>query len=104
MRSSDILFARQCCALLGDRERLQQYLDILNQLQTANPVLISTLETYLLDTPSNMAQTAKLLFVHLNTIKYRLHIAQDLLGYVPSQMPDAYPLYMAVSLNRLLRE
>lgn len=102
--SSDIIFAKQCCALMNDHENLQQYLDILNQLQDSNPVLIPTLEAYLLDTSSNMAQTAKHLFVHLNTIKYRLHLTRDLFGYVPSHMPDAYPLYMAVSLHRLLSE
>ena len=63
-----------------------------------------TAEVYLLDTSSNMAETAKSLFVHLNTIKYRLRMIQDMLGYAPGKMPDAYPLYVAVALNRLMKE
>ena len=39
-----------------------------------------------------------------NTVKYRLHLIQDLLGYVPGKMPDAFPLYLAVSLHRLMNQ
>lgn len=34
-------------------------------------------------------------------MKYRLRVAKDLLGYSPSEMPDAFPLYMAVAINRI---
>jgi len=104
LSASDIMFAKQCQHIVESPQELDRYLRILAQLREGNPALLPTVETYLLDTYSNMAETAQKLFVHLNTIKYRLHTIQDLLGYVPSKMPDAYPLYVAVSLNRLMKQ
>lgn len=104
LRASDILFAGQCQQILADGKNASQYLRLLSQLEGVNPVLLPTAEAYLLDASSNMAQAAKLLFVHLNTVKYRLHLIQDLLGYVPGKMPDAFPLYLAVALHRLMND
>lgn len=69
LRSRDISFARSCQQLMNTREDFEQYLSILKPLNENSADLIPTLTTYLLDTPSNMVQTAKLLFVHLNTVK-----------------------------------
>lgn len=102
LHMSDILFAMTCKQIIDTPSALEQFLPILEQLKKATPELISTLSAYLLDADSNMAKTAKLQFVHLNTIKYRLRSAQDLLGFAPSQMPDAYPLYVAAALMRIL--
>ncbi len=102
MRSTDILFAKMCCQVMEGQESLAQYLEILDRLRNVNASLVTTVEIYLLDVSSNMAQTSKRLFVHLNTIKYRLHLIKNLLGYDPGRMPDNYPLYMAVALRRLM--
>lgn len=102
LHMSDILFAMTCKQIIDTPSVLDQYTSILAHLKRANPEIISTVSTYLLDADSNMAKTAKQQFVHLNTIKYRLRSAQDLLGYAPSQMPDAYPLYIAVALMCIL--
>lgn len=102
LHMSDILFAMTCKQIIDVPTALDQYWPILAHLKKASPEMVSTVSTYLLDADSNMAKTAKLQFVHLNTIKYRLRSAQDLLGYSPSQMPDAYPLYVAVALMRIL--
>lgn len=102
LHMSDILFAMTCKQIIGTPAALDQYWPILAHLKKASPEIVSTVSAYLLDADSNMAKTAKLQFVHLNTIKYRLRSAQDLLGYAPSQMPDAYPLYIAVALMRIL--
>ena len=99
---SDILFAMTCKQIIDVPAALDQYWSILTHLKKASPEIVATVSTYLLDADSNMAKTAKLQFVHLNTIKYRLRSAQDLLGFSPSQMPDAYPLYVAVALMRVL--
>lgn len=104
LSAADILFAKQCQHIVENPQDLERYLRILTQLRDGNTALLPTIETYLLDTYSNMAETAQKLFVHLNTIKYRLRTIQDMLGYVPGKMPDAYPLYVAVSLNRLMKQ
>lgn len=69
LRSADIAFARSCQQVMNTREAFEQYLSILKPLNENSADLIPALTTYLLDTPSNMVQTAKLLFVHLNTVK-----------------------------------
>lgn len=104
LSASDILFTKQCQLIIDTPQTLERYLRILAQLREGNPALLLTAEVYLLDTSSNMAETSKKLFVHLNTIKYRLRMIQDMLGYAPGKMPDAYPLYIAVALNRLMKE
>lgn len=102
LHMSDILFAMTCKQIIDTPVALDQYGFILAHLKKASSEIVSTVSTYLLDADSNMAKTAKLQFVHLNTIKYRLRSAQDLLGFTPSQMPDAYPLYISVALMRIL--
>lgn len=104
LSASDILFAKQCQQIVETPQTLEPYLRILTQLQKGNPALLLTAEVYLLDASSNMAETSKKLFVHLNTIKYRLRMIQDLLGYAPGKMPDAYPLYVAAALSRLMKQ
>ena len=57
--------------------------------------------TYLLDTSSNMAETSRRLYVHLNTVKCRLKQVNELTGYSPVQMPGSYLLYIASALYRI---
>lgn len=102
LRTADITFAKTCQQMIDDKDSFSQYLSILKLLEENSSDLVPTLSAYLLDTHSNMGQTASLLFIHLNTVKYRLHQIHNLTGYDPGKLPDAYPLYMVVSLKRLI--
>ena len=102
LQLADIMQAKQCQKIIENKETLDHYQRILTQIKAAGPELNTTVTTYLLDAASNMSQTAKLLFVYLNTVKYRLHVLQDVIGYSPLKMPDAYQLYIAVALGRIL--
>lgn len=102
LHMSDVLFAMTCKQILDSQSAMEQYLPVLGRLKKASPEIASTVSVYLLDAESNMARTAKRQFVHLNTIKYRLRSVQDLIGFSPTQMPDAYPLYVAAALLRIL--
>ena len=62
-----------------------------------------TLAVYLLDTGSNLSATAEKLFLHKNTIKYRLKIMSDRFGFRVGSMPASQGLYEAVAIERLLR-
>jgi len=104
LHTSDILFAMTCRQIIDDDFLLRQYLPVLEHLQRSNADISSTVSTYLLDADSNMAKTARLLFVHLNTIKYRLRNVQDLVGCTPLKMPDAYPLFISAALLRALEK
>ena len=82
----------------------EQYLRLLSGLRNASAELIPTLTAYLLDAGSSMTETARLLYVHLNTVKYRLRQVQKLTGFSPTQLPGAYSLYITAAINRLSRE
>ena len=101
LKMEDISFAKICNDIIESREDLEQYLDVISQIKAANAELMPTLATYLLDTSSNMAETSRRLYVHLNTVKYRLKQVNELTGYSPVQMPGSYLLYIASALYRI---
>ena len=103
LRTEDMMFSQLCQKIMNDRENLEQYLRILSGLGSANAELITTLTTHLLDAGSNMQETARMLYVHLNTVKYRLKQVQELTGFSPTKLPGAYTLYIAAAINRITR-
>ncbi len=91
---------RKLCQSL-DQEK-EHCLQILRPvLSDREPDLIKTLACYLLDADSMLKKTAELMFVHRNTVLYRLNRIRTLLGCDLAKMPAAYDIYMAVSLYRL---
>ena len=50
------------------------------------------------------ATAAEMLFLHKNTIKYRLQRIADLLGYRLGKMPETIELYRSAAVYRLLHE
>lgn len=63
--------------------------------------LLQTLSCYLLDADTALKTASQLLFVHRNTVLYRLNKIKELLGCDLTKMPMAYDIYLAVSLYRL---
>ena len=96
-------FARQCQELIGRGERaVQEALRCVAALQDGDS-LLETLECYLLDARMHVTLTAEKMFLHKNTIKYRLQRIADRLGFVPGELPESMPLFTACALDRLLR-
>jgi DNA-binding PucR family transcriptional regulator len=62
--------------------------------------LLDTLTTYL-EQGSSLEATARLLFVHPNTVRYRLRRVAELTEYSPSAGRDGFTLWVAVALGRL---
>ena len=60
---------------------------------------IYILKTYF-DNEMSLKATAEALFLHKNTIQYRLNRIEDLTGYNPRKFADAVILYMAILLSR----
>jgi DNA-binding PucR family transcriptional regulator len=54
-----------------------------------------------LDCGSSMEATARALFIHPNTVRYRLKRIQEVTGYNPADPREAYILRMAITLGRL---
>lgn len=102
----EIAFARTCRSIIekGEHE-LNACLDRLHQLQAENEDLFvqDTLGAFLLDANGSITNAASILFLHINTVKYRISKISDSLGSRSNAMPEGYPIYLAVAVSRLLR-
>lgn len=91
-------------ALAGDgHARRQLAEDVYGTLASAGGDLLETTVTFL-DNYGSVEGTARQLYVHANTVRYRLKRIQDVTGYWPTDARDAYVLRLAITLGRLQRE
>jgi DNA-binding PucR family transcriptional regulator len=91
-------------ALLGDRTAIAALeVDVMRPLGDADPALAETLDAYL-DSGGAIEACARKLFVHPNTVRYRLKRIADFTGRDPTVPRDAYVLRVASSLGRLGRQ
>ncbi len=103
----EVDFAGSCGAILSAGETaLAQATALLEPLREVKDgaELLHTLMVHLLDYGASVTRTAKALYLHPNTIKYRLRRLTDLLGRPIDQMPASGSLYRAVALRRLLED
>ena len=99
VESADLLPER---ALSGDgHARRALARDLYDPLQAAGGGLLETLVTFL-DQGLSVEAAARLLFVHANTVRYRLRRIHEVTGYSPTDPRDAYALRLALTLGRLL--
>jgi DNA-binding PucR family transcriptional regulator len=88
-------------ALDGDPTARSQLLsEVYDALTTAGEVLLDTAQCYL-DQGSSVEATARALFVHPNTIRYRLRRVREVTGLSPTHAREAYTLRVALTLGRL---
>ena len=88
-------------ALSGDgHARRTLVTDVFRPLQEAGGDLLETCVGFL-DSGSSVEATARAMFVHANTVRYRLKRIQDLTGYNPADAREAFVLRMAITLGRL---
>jgi DNA-binding PucR family transcriptional regulator len=88
-------------ALGGDAEAARVLVTSVYQpLLEGGPVLVDTLTAYL-EQGSSLEATARLLFVHPNTVRYRLRRVTELTGFTPSEGRDGLTLWTAIILGRL---
>ena len=74
--------------------------DVYEPLLSGGNALLDTLTTYL-EQGSSLEATARLLFVHPNTVRYRLRRVAELTDYTPSVGRDGFTLWVAIALGRL---
>ncbi len=97
--SSDELLPER--ALNGDADAVQDLVERLYQpLLSGGAALLDTLTSYL-EQGSSLEATARMLFVHPNTVRYRLRRVTELTGYTPSEGRDGFTLWTAIILGRL---
>ena len=105
--SGDIRFAKDCRLVIqGGEAAIDTCLRAISPVQTDSEELdlAATLSTYLLDGAMSVTFTSELLFIHKNTVKYRIQRISNLLGYRPDKMPELLELYRACAVRRLLSE
>jgi DNA-binding PucR family transcriptional regulator len=96
--SDDLLPER---ALSGDgHARRQLVQEVFLPLVEAGPSTVDTVSVYL-DHGGSIEGTARALFVHPNTVRYRLRRAAEVTGLTPSDARHAYTYRLALTLGRL---
>ena len=90
-------------ALAGDgHARRELARDLYDPLLAAGGGLLETLVTFF-DQGSSIEAASRALFVHANTVRYRLRRIHEVTGYSPTDPRDAYALRLALTLGRLLK-
>lgn len=98
--SHDLLPER---ALAGDgHARRALARDLYDPLAEAGGGLLETLVSFF-DHGLSVEATGRGLFVHANTVRYRLRRIHEVTGYSPTDPRDSYALRMALTLGRLLK-
>jgi hypothetical protein len=96
--SSDLLPER---ALSGDgHARRQLVTDVYRPLLEAGDPILDTVATFL-DEGSSLEATARAMFIHANTVRYRLRRAAEVTGLTVTDPRDSYTYRVALTLGRL---
>lgn len=103
----EVLFARSCHEIIAQGEqavndRIAVITPLGGDASDLQHDLCKTLAVYLLDADSRVTETAALMFLHKNTIKYRLRRISDKLGHPVTKMPEMGNLYYAAALMRII--
>jgi len=97
--SDDLLPER---ALNGDgHARRQLVTAVYAPLQAAGPTVLETVAVFL-ERCGSIEATARALFVHPNTVRYRLQRVAEVTGLSAGDPREAYTLRLALTLGRLL--
>lgn len=107
MSVQEIYFAEVCCLILAKGDAvIRQYMNVLVPLDVPDKqlgkILRETLAVYLLDTDCSITATAAYMYVHPNTVKYRINKINELMCAYVRQMPLNQALSEALALQRLL--
>jgi hypothetical protein len=101
VQAADLLPER---ALDGDADaRAELVTEVYEPLRRGGTALLDTVITYL-EQGSSLEGTARLLFVHPNTVRYRLRRVSELTGLTPTDGRAGFTLWVAIVLGRLLHK
>ncbi|QIX27309.1 PucR family transcriptional regulator [Nocardioides sp. JQ2195] len=99
VRADDLLPER---VLAGDDSARRQLIaEVFAPLAEGRDTLIGTLDAYF-EHGGSVEGTARALFVHPNTIRYRLRQTAEVTGLAPTDPRDAYTLRVALTCGRLV--
>jgi hypothetical protein len=96
--AADLLPERVLC---GDGEARRELVHaVYRPLRTAGHALLDTVTAYL-EAGGSLEGTARALFVHPNTVRYRLRRVAEVCGYSPSSSRGLFTLQITLALGRL---
>jgi len=88
-------------AISGDAVAKRQLVEeVYRPLHEAGPAVLETVATFL-EQGGSLEATARSLFVHPNTVRYRLRRVIEVTGTVPTNSRGAFTLRIALALGRL---
>ncbi len=90
-------------ALDGDQEAVRTLVAVVYRPLLGDVALYDTATTFLERTPS-LEATARSMFIHPNTVRYRLRRIADLTGFSPTDARGAFTLRVGLTLGRLAGE
>lgn len=100
-------FVKRCKDIADEGETsIERYISVIRGLSEEHEgtELVKTISCYLLDEKTSIVNTASALFVHKNTVKYRLQKAGNILGFRVGDMPESQNLLYATAIWRLLQK
>lgn len=103
---SEIEFVKECREIAAaGKESVRWYTCLLEPILAGRDGedIVRTLGVFLLDQNSSIIETSKALFVHKNTVKYRIQKAGDILGFHIGDVPQSKNLIYALSLQRIMK-
>jgi DNA-binding PucR family transcriptional regulator len=87
--------------LCGDQEARRELIDrVYLPLRTAGHALLDTVTAYV-EAGGSLEGTARALFVHPNTVRYRLRRVTEVCGHAPTAPRGRFTLQIALALGRL---
>jgi DNA-binding PucR family transcriptional regulator len=105
LHRQELEFAQSCRSIIEQGEDvLSQRLRVLGSIaaKSDGAELLHTLEVFLLDADSSQVEASRRMYLHKNTIKYRLARCSDAVGYHIGRLPDTLPLYEALAIRRMV--
>jgi DNA-binding PucR family transcriptional regulator len=87
-------------ALMGEDDARSQIIENIYDPLSNDPTLRDTAESYL-ENGQSLEASARALFVHANTIRYRIKGSSDLIGYDLTDPRDAFTVRLALVLGRI---
>jgi hypothetical protein len=87
-------------ALGGDRDARDALVTLYTSIEATDPTLTQTLTAFV-ECGGSLEATARALFVHPNTVRYRLRRVTDVTGFAASDPRDRWALSLALSFGRL---
>ncbi|WP_324727763.1 PucR family transcriptional regulator ligand-binding domain-containing protein [Lysinibacillus fusiformis] len=84
-------------------EMIEEYLSVIDPILHDHDTL-QTLITFLLDAHASVESCAELLYIHKNTVKYRIKKISELIGIDVTIYAEFYDVYMACMLYRLIND